>query len=90
MTKTTIDPNHIYTLTDIVKQGLMPKAKSYATVHKRVMLDKISKDTLKVTIKGEGNNTKYLVLGKNLIKYLEQYKNANNKHQGTNKGVRKG
>ena len=90
MTTKQIDPNHIYTLTDILNLGVMPKAKSYATVHKRVMLDKVSKDILKVTIKGEGNNTKYLILGKNLIKYLAQYNYANTKHKRTNQGVRKG
>lgn len=69
-----IDPNKIYSLTEIVRDGLMPGVKSYPAVKNRVMDDEAlpqNKRTINAIKVGEGRGRKYFIQGRNLLKFIE-------------------
>lgn len=73
-----IEPEKVYSLTEIVKAGLIPPIKSYPTAYRAVLEDRAlpeSERTLNATIIGEGRARTIRITGKNLIAYL-QHKTA--------------
>ena len=67
-----------YHLSEIVKQGLLPNAKTYHTARKIVLEEFMmpkSKRILKATIYGNGNRRAIKILGKNLAEYIKSVKN---------------
>lgn len=71
-----ITADKIYTVTDIVKGEMLPDVKTYPSVLGRVREDLMlpKKDQLLKVLKvGTGDATRYLITGKNLIKYLKLY-----------------
>lgn len=70
----TIEPERVYSLTEIVKAGLIPPIKSYPTAYRAVLEDKAKPEadrTLNATIIGEGRARTIRITGKNLIAYLQ-------------------
>jgi len=70
-----IDPEKVYSLTEIVKAGLIPPIKSYPTAYRVVLEDRAlpeSKRVINATIIGEGRARTIRITGKNLIAYLQQ------------------
>lgn len=70
----TIESERIYSLTEIVKSGLIPHIKSYPTAYRAVLEDQIKPEaqrTLNATIIGEGRARTIRIKGANLIAYLK-------------------
>lgn len=70
----TIEPERVYSLTELVKAGLMPPIKSYPTAYRAVLEDRAlpeAERTLNATIIGEGRARTIRITGKNLIAYLQ-------------------
>jgi len=69
-----IDPEKVYSLTEIVKAGLIPPIKSYPTAYRAVLEDKAKPEaerTLNANIIGEGRARTIRITGKNLLAYLQ-------------------
>lgn len=69
-----IDPNKIYSLTEIVREGFIPGIKSYPAVKNRIMDDEAkpaSKRVINAIKVGEGRGRKYLIKGNNLLAYID-------------------
>lgn len=70
----TIEAEKVYSLTEIVKAGLIPPIKSYPTAYRAVLEDLAkpeSERTLNATIIGEGRARTIRIKGENLIAYLK-------------------
>lgn len=70
----TIEPERVYSLTEIVRAGLIPPIKSYPTAYKAVLEDLAKpedKRTIKANIIGDGRARTIRITGKNLTAYLE-------------------
>lgn len=70
----TIEPEKVYSLTEIVKSGLMPHIKSYPTAYRVVLEDQLKPEkdrTLNAQIIGEGRARTIRITGSNLIAYLK-------------------
>jgi hypothetical protein len=69
-----INPDKLYSLTEVVRSGLIPPIKSYPTAY-RIVLEELAmpeKDRLiKADIIGEGHARTIRIEGKNLINYLQ-------------------
>lgn len=71
---TTIEPERVYSLTEIVRSGLMPHIKSYPTAYRAVLEDQIKPEaqrTLNANIIGDGRARTIRITGANLIAYLK-------------------
>lgn len=69
-----IDAERVYSLTEIVRAGLIPPVKSYPTAYRIVLEDKAKPEverTLDADIIGEGRARTIRIMGKNLIAYLQ-------------------
>lgn len=72
-----VDENKVYSLTEIVRKGLIPFIKSYQTANKEVLMDiaRPKKERLlNANIIGEGRARTIRISGQDLIKYLEANK----------------
>lgn len=72
--KIQIDPNKMYSLTEICKMQVVPGIKSYPTLRNKVLEDKIlpvSKRVINAIEAGEGRAKKYFIIGGNLISFIE-------------------
>lgn len=72
---TQIDPQKLYTPTEIAREQLIPGIKSYPSVLKRVLEDEAlpqSKRTINAIKVGEGRGRKYFIKGFNLLKFIER------------------
>lgn len=70
----TIEPERVYSLTEIVRSGLMPHIKSYPTAYRAVLEDQIKPEaerTLNANIIGDGRARTIRITGANLIAYLK-------------------
>lgn len=68
-----IDPKAIYSLSEVVKKGLLGNGKSYFICQKIVERDSWqpkSKRVIDADIKGTNSKTLYFIKGQNLINYL--------------------
>lgn len=69
-----IEKNKVYSLTEIVKKGLVPDIKSYPTLHAEVLRDAAKparERVLKATIIGEGRARVIRILGADLAAYVK-------------------
>lgn len=69
-----IQPERVYSLTEIVKTGLMPPIKSYPTAYRAVLEDRAlpeNERTINAQIIGEGRARTIRITGKNLMAYLQ-------------------
>ena len=69
-----VDSERVYSLTEIVKSGLIPFIKSYHTAYKVVLENQAlpkTQRTLDASIIGEGKARTIRIKGKDLQKYLE-------------------
>jgi len=69
-----IEPTKVYSLSELVRKGLIPPIKSYPTANRVVLEDKVKPEAeqlLKAQIIGEGRGRTIRIEGKNLIKYLQ-------------------
>jgi len=69
-----IEPERVYSLTELVRKGLIPPIKSYPTANRAVLEDRVKPEaerTLNAQIIGEGRGRTIRIEGRNLIKYLQ-------------------
>ena len=69
-----VETEKVYSLTEVVKKGLIPFIKSYHTAYKAVLEDQAlprTQRTLDADIIGEGKARTIRIRGANLKKYLE-------------------
>lgn len=66
-------PSKTFTLTEIAQQGLLPWARDGRTIRKVIEADFEGANILQAIVRGEGNQRRYLVTARNLIKYLQIY-----------------
>jgi hypothetical protein len=73
----TIDPERIYTITDILRdEVLAPYAQSAQSVRRIIAMDKNSKNKLKVLTSGEGVAKRYWIRGDRLITFLAHWEDG--------------
>lgn len=68
-----IEPERVYSLTEIVRSGLIPPVKSYPTAYRIVLEDRALPEkerTINANIIGEGRARTIRITGKNLLAYL--------------------
>jgi len=69
-----IEDDRVYSLTEIVKKGLIPPVKSYPTAYRIILEDKAkpkTERTIDADIIGEGRARTIRIKGANLKKHLE-------------------
>lgn len=70
-----IEPERVYSLNEIVKNGLIPPIKSYPTAYRAVLEDRAlpeNERTINAQIIGEGRARTIRITGKNLMAYLQK------------------
>lgn len=68
-----IDPNKIYSLTEIVREQFIPGLKCYPAIRNRVLEDLAlspNKRTINAIKVGEGRGSKYLIKGRDILKFI--------------------
>lgn len=68
-----IDPKRDYSLSNIKDEGLFPWAAHIRTIGKIVQKDLDNGNMLKAVVNFNGNGTRYLIKGKNLILFLNKF-----------------
>lgn len=68
-----INPRKDYTSTDILRENLFPWAKHPLTLKKLIRKDAQGENLLEVKIEGVGRQTRYLIKGKNLLRFTRKY-----------------
>lgn len=71
-----IDPEGLYSATDLVRGNMLPDVKTYPTILGRVREDLMLPErerVLKALKVGTGRATHYVIKGRNLINYLKLY-----------------
>lgn len=67
------DPKRKYTLAEIQAMRMMPWAKNGRTIRKILDADRSGPNLLKSKITGTASQRRYLVEGRHLISYLQEY-----------------
>lgn len=64
-------PSEWYSLQDIVRDKMIPWARSFPTIRRIIELDNKNKNILKPMIKGDGRAKKYQFKGENIINFVK-------------------
>jgi hypothetical protein len=70
------DPNEIYTITEVQKNGFLYWIDSSPTVTKWVDADMKGQNILKAVRYGRGTATRYYIKGENIIKYIASFEDG--------------
>lgn len=67
-----VESDHLYSMKEIARLKLLPKAHSLTAIKNIVLRDRMEGNVLKVKMLGTGPATRVYIKGSNLIKFLKQ------------------